>query len=63
MKFGSFKCELATIGDMLAAERRAHVLTAVVDRGAVRVSDLANELEVSEMTIRRDLEYLETRVS
>ncbi len=60
MKFGSFKCELATIGDMLAAERRAHVLTAVVDRGAVRVSDLANELEVSEMTIRRDLEYLET---
>ncbi|MYR06416.1 DeoR family transcriptional regulator [Gordonia sp. SID5947] len=45
---------------MLAAERRGHVLAAVVSRGAVRVADLAAELGVSEMTIRRDLDQLET---
>ncbi|RPA10315.1 DeoR/GlpR family DNA-binding transcription regulator [Gordonia sp. OPL2] len=44
---------------MLAAERRGRVLTAVVSRGAVRVTDLAAELGVSEMTIRRDLDQLE----
>ncbi|MFW0786926.1 DeoR/GlpR family DNA-binding transcription regulator [Gordonia sp. CPCC 206044] len=45
---------------MLAAERRGRVLTAVISRGAVRVADLAAELGVSEMTIRRDLDQLES---
>ncbi|GAA3725055.1 DeoR/GlpR family DNA-binding transcription regulator [Gordonia hankookensis] len=45
---------------MLAAERRGHVLAAVVSRGAVRVTDLAAEMGVSEMTIRRDLDHLES---
>lgn len=35
------------------------MLAAVVTRGAVRVTDLAAELDVSEMTIRRDLDQLE----
>ncbi|WP_040766196.1 DeoR/GlpR family DNA-binding transcription regulator [Tsukamurella sp. 1534] len=44
---------------MLAAQRRRHILAAVVAHGAVRVIDLADELGVSEMTIRRDLDVLE----
>ncbi|WP_026919378.1 DeoR/GlpR family DNA-binding transcription regulator [Gordonia shandongensis] len=44
---------------MLVAERRALVLAAVTERGAVRATDLADELGVSVMTIRRDLEQLE----
>lgn len=44
---------------MLAAERRRHILAAAVAHGAVRVIDLADDLGVSEMTIRRDLDRLE----
>ncbi|KXO88206.1 DeoR family transcriptional regulator [Tsukamurella pulmonis] len=44
---------------MLAAERRRYILAAAVARGAVRVIDLAESLDVSEMTIRRDLDRLE----
>ncbi|MGB3696315.1 MAG: DeoR/GlpR family DNA-binding transcription regulator [Gordonia sp. (in: high G+C Gram-positive bacteria)] len=44
---------------MLVAERRALILAAVIDRGAVRAADLAQELGVSVMTIRRDLDQLE----
>ncbi|MDP0396438.1 DeoR/GlpR family DNA-binding transcription regulator [Tsukamurella strandjordii] len=44
---------------MLAAERRRHILAAAIAHGAVRVNDLAEDLGVSEMTIRRDLDRLE----
>jgi DeoR/GlpR family transcriptional regulator of sugar metabolism len=40
---------------VLASERRARILLAVNAKGVVRVSDLVRELEVSDMTIRRDL--------
>ncbi|UFU08274.1 DeoR/GlpR family DNA-binding transcription regulator [Ruania halotolerans] len=43
---------------MLAAERRARVLDAVLARGAVTVTDLSDALDVSPMTIRRDLDSL-----
>lgn len=43
---------------MLAAQRQTAILQAVRRRGAVRVSDLATQLAVSEMTIRRDLDTL-----
>jgi len=43
---------------MLAAERQARVLQEVHRRGAVRVTELARMLGVSDMTIRRDLEVL-----
>ncbi len=43
---------------MLATQRRSAVLDAVRRHGAVRVSDLAEQLSVSEMTIRRDLDTL-----
>ncbi|QOR72463.1 DeoR/GlpR transcriptional regulator [Ruania alkalisoli] len=43
---------------MLVAERRARVLESVLAQGAVSVTQLASDLQVSAMTIRRDLEAL-----
>lgn len=43
---------------MLAAERQSRILHEVQSRGAVRVSELARLLNVSDMTIRRDLDTL-----
>lgn len=46
---------------MLAAERQAAILTRLDRHSAVRVGGLARDLEVSEMTIRRDIDALEAR--
>ena len=46
---------------MLAAERRSAILRALNAGGAVRVADLAAELDVSEMTVRRDLDALDAQ--
>jgi len=46
---------------MLARQRQALILDRVREVGAVRVADLARELEVSDMTVRRDLEVLHDR--
>lgn len=43
---------------MLAAERRNRILDEVRQRGAIRVSELSLLLDVSDMTIRRDLDAL-----
>ncbi|GGR53775.1 DeoR/GlpR family transcriptional regulator of sugar metabolism [Nocardioides luteus] len=43
---------------MLAAERQGKILEAVQRHGAARVADLATLLDVSDMTIRRDLDAL-----
>lgn len=45
---------------VLAPQRHAHILERLRATGAVRVSDLMHELGVSDMTVRRDLESLET---
>ena len=45
---------------MLASQRRATILGLVEDRGAVRVSELVDQLGVSDMTVRRDIEQLAT---
>jgi len=42
-----------------AGQRRARILEALSERGAVRVSSLSAALGVSQMTIRRDLERLD----
>lgn len=39
----------------LGPDRRERILQAVRDRGTVRVTDLAEELDVSAMTVRRDI--------
>jgi DeoR/GlpR family transcriptional regulator of sugar metabolism len=43
---------------MLARQRQALILDRVRQVGAVRVADLVREFEVSDMTVRRDLEVL-----
>jgi DeoR family transcriptional regulator, fructose operon transcriptional repressor len=44
--------------EMIPAERRARIVETLNERRAVRVSSLSEDLGVSEMTIRRDLERL-----
>lgn len=44
---------------MLAAERRSAILTELQASPAVRVADLAGQLRVSDMTIRRDIDALD----
>lgn len=44
---------------MLAAERRAKIVELVREQGSVQVEELAQELHVSAMTIRRDLVKLQ----
>ncbi|WP_406831958.1 DeoR/GlpR family DNA-binding transcription regulator [Pedococcus sp. KACC 23699] len=45
---------------MLASQRRATILGLIEDSGAVRVSELVDQLGVSDMTVRRDIEHLAT---
>jgi DeoR/GlpR family transcriptional regulator of sugar metabolism len=46
---------------LLARQRQAYILERVREDGGVRVSDLVRDLDVSDMTIRRDLERLHER--
>ncbi|AHC14046.1 DeoR/GlpR family DNA-binding transcription regulator [Salinispira pacifica] len=43
------------------AERRNKVVEIVTNEGSIRVGDLARMLDVSEITIRRDLDHLQSR--
>lgn len=43
---------------MLARQRQEAILRGIEDSGGVRVSDLVEQLGVSDMTIRRDIEFL-----
>jgi DeoR/GlpR family transcriptional regulator of sugar metabolism len=46
---------------MLARQRQTLILERIREDGGVRVADLARELGVSDMTVRRDLELLHDR--
>lgn len=46
---------------MLARQRHDHIVDTVRRNGSVRVRDLAEQLDVSEMTVRRDLDVLEAQ--
>jgi DeoR/GlpR family transcriptional regulator of sugar metabolism len=46
---------------VLARQRQTLILSRVREDGGVRVADLARELGVSDMTVRRDLEILDSR--
>lgn len=46
---------------MLARQRQTLILSRVREDGGVRVADLARELGVSDMTVRRDLDILDSR--
>jgi DeoR/GlpR family transcriptional regulator of sugar metabolism len=43
---------------MLASQRQRHILDRVLRDGGVRVAELVEELAVSDMTVRRDIEVL-----
>src|SRR6476661_437331 len=43
---------------MLASQRRSTIVSLVEETGAVKVSDLVDQLGVSDMTVRRDIEQL-----
>ncbi len=46
---------------MLTGERRQHILSLVQTEGRVLVGELSRELGISQITIRKDLEYLQSR--
>lgn len=46
---------------MLSEERQKIILDLLQKEGAVSISDLVNVFDVTEMTIRRDLDYLESK--
>jgi DeoR/GlpR family transcriptional regulator of sugar metabolism len=45
---------------MLAEERRNRIMAEIRQRGAVRVAELSDLLRVSDMTVRRDLDMLQS---
>ena len=46
---------------MLARQRQEAILRGIEDSGGVRVSDMVEQLGVSDMTIRRDIEFLASK--
>ena len=48
---------------MIAAERQSKILKSLAESGAVRTVQLAEELEVTDETIRKDFEFLEQQGS
>jgi DeoR family transcriptional regulator, aga operon transcriptional repressor len=47
--------------DMLIDERRQHILGLIQKQGRVLVGELSRELKISQITIRKDLDYLQSR--
>ena len=44
---------------MIASERRMYIMTQLNAKGVVNLKEIANQLEISEATVRRDFETLE----
>jgi DeoR family transcriptional regulator, aga operon transcriptional repressor len=54
----------AKVGDgpeMLIDERRQHILELIQNQGRALVSDLSEQLSISQITIRKDLDYLQSK--
>ncbi|MEO6911340.1 MAG: transcriptional repressor AgaR [Edaphobacter sp.] len=47
--------------DMLIDERRQHILLVVQNEGRVLVGELSEKLGISQITIRKDLDYLQSK--
>ena len=47
--------------EMLIDERRQHILELIQRQGRVLVTDLSSELEISQITIRKDLDWLQSQ--
>jgi DeoR family transcriptional regulator, aga operon transcriptional repressor len=48
-------------GQLLIEERRQHILSLIQNDGRVLVGDLSRNLGISQITIRKDLEYLQSK--
>ena len=46
---------------MLIEERRQHILSLIQKHGRVLVDELSQDLNLSKITIRKDLDYLQSR--
>ncbi len=47
--------------DMLIDERRQHIVSRIQKDGRVLVGELSEELQISQITIRKDLDYLQSK--
>jgi DeoR family transcriptional regulator, aga operon transcriptional repressor len=47
--------------EMLIEERRQHILGLVQEHGRVLVGELSNSLKISQITIRKDLDFLQSK--
>lgn len=47
--------------EMLIDERRQHILELIQSQGRVLVSNLSEQLKISQITIRKDLDYLQSK--
>ena len=50
-----------TQSPMLIEERRQHILSLIQKHGRVLVDELSNDLNLSKITIRKDLDYLQSK--
>lgn len=48
-------------GQLLIEERRQHILSLIQSEGRALVGDLSRDLGISQITIRKDLEYLQSK--
>ncbi len=53
--------EVTDKSEMLIDERRQHILDLIQKQGRVLVGDLSRELSISQITIRKDLDYLQSK--
>jgi DeoR family transcriptional regulator of aga operon len=47
--------------EMLIDERRQHILELIQEHGRVLVGELSSALKISQITIRKDLDYLQSK--
>jgi DeoR family transcriptional regulator, aga operon transcriptional repressor len=55
------KVESGSKPDMLIDERRQHILELIQKQGRVLVGELSQGLKISQITIRKDLDYLQSK--
>ncbi len=49
------------VGQMLIDERRQHILSLIQNQGRALVGELSRTLDISQITIRKDLEFLQSK--
>jgi DeoR family transcriptional regulator, aga operon transcriptional repressor len=55
------KAKVGDRSEMLIDERRQHILEVIQNQGRALVSDLSQQLNISQITIRKDLDYLQSK--